>query len=140
MNSANAVLPSQQLCSISHPHTKCCAFLPLRQIQFLKNLKWYHVFSPVPQTVIICHWVFKGISHERLRLFKVLHYLSNLKYRISVLRQDFPVLFNRDSSTHFEDFRLESKTRCHKRKITEIFLKAYCKNKKKWKAKYKEFT
>lgn len=82
-------------------HTvSACAFLPLRQIHFSKNLKCYHVFfSPVPQTVIICHWVFQGISHERQRLFKVLHYLSNLKYRICVLRQDFPVLFNRDSGT-----------------------------------------
>lgn len=91
-------------------------------------------FPPVPQKVIICHWAFEGISHERQRLFKVLHYLSNLKYRISVLRQDFPVLFNRDSSTHFEDFRLESKTRCQKRKITEAFFKAYCKKKNKRKS------
>lgn len=95
-----------------------CAFLPLRQIHSSKTWNVTTFFSPVPQTVIICHWVFEGISHERQRLLKVLHYLSNLKYRISVLRQDFPVLFNRDSRTYFEDFRLESKTWCHNRKIT----------------------
>lgn len=36
------------ICNISCPHTKCCAFLPLRQIHFWKNLKCCHVFSPCP--------------------------------------------------------------------------------------------
>jgi len=65
----------------------------------------------------------------------VLHYLSNLKYRTSVLRQDFPALFNRDSNTHFEGVRLDSKPRSYERKITEAFFKAYYKNKKKMQAR-----
>ena len=52
-----------------------------------------------------------------------------------MLRQDFPALFNRDSNTHFEGVRLDSKPRSYERKITEAFFKAYYKNKKKMQAR-----
>lgn len=124
--------PSQLFCGSHHPHTKYLCVPPTRADTRLKKLEMLpHFFFSLPQTVLICHWVCKGISHERQWLFKVLSYLSNLKYRTSVLRQDFPALFNRDSSTHFEDVRLESKPRSHKRKITETLFKAYYRNKKK---------
>lgn len=132
--------PSQLFCDSHHPQPRCLCIPPTPAHKLLKKLQTLpQFFFSLPLTAIICDWVRKGISHERQWIFKVLHYLSNLKYRTSVLRQDFPALFN----SHFEEFWIESKPGLTKGKLLRYYLKHIIKLKRKGKPgshKYMAFS